>query len=205
MLLQLDPEQPEPWLLVRAVELIRSGGVVVVPTDTVYGLACLLSARQAVKRIYQLKNLNPKKHLALLVGDLGAIATYARGVTTPYYRMLKRVLPGPYTFIFEATKQTPKSMLHKRKTIGIRMPNNPILLALLDSLDEPLMTTSIRTRDEGFVNDPGDIEQEYRGTVDLVIDGGVLLPHPSTVVDLSGSDPVLLRRGKGDVDALQLF
>jgi tRNA threonylcarbamoyl adenosine modification protein (Sua5/YciO/YrdC/YwlC family) len=204
VLLQIDPNEPEPWLLARAADILRRGGVAVIPTDTVYGLACALSAEKAIQRIYALKNLDPKKPLAILVNDMATVNRYARGISTPTYRTMKRVLPGPYTFIFEATRETPKIMLRKRKTIGIRWPDNAIVLSLLAKLDEPLLTTSIRTPEDLFVNDPIEIEVQFAHRVDLVIDGGVLLPQPSTVVDFSGDEPVLLRAGKGDVDALQL-
>ncbi len=204
MLLQIDPNEPEPWLLARAAEILRRGGVAVIPTDTVYGLACSLSAPKATRRIYALKDLDPKKPLAILVADMATISVYAKGIATSTYRMLKRVLPGPYTFVFEATGEVPKIMLRKRKTIGIRMPDNAILLALLAQLDEPLITTSILTLDDSWVNDPTQIEAALGNQVDLVIDGGVVLPEPSTVIDFSEGDPVLLRAGKGDVPALQL-
>jgi tRNA threonylcarbamoyl adenosine modification protein (Sua5/YciO/YrdC/YwlC family) len=204
VLLQLDSNEPEPWLLVRAVDTIRRGGVAVVPTDTVYGLACTLSSHKAIQRIYALKNLDPKKPLAILVADMASVSRYARGISTPTYRMMKRVLPGPYTFIFEATQEIPKIMLRKRKTIGIRMPDNAIILSLLAKLDEPLLTTSIRTPDDQFVNDPLEIDAQLGNQVDLVIDGGILLPHPSTIVDFSSGEAELLRAGKGDVEALQI-
>jgi tRNA threonylcarbamoyl adenosine modification protein (Sua5/YciO/YrdC/YwlC family) len=204
VLLQIDPTEPEPWILARAVDVIRKGGVVVIPTDTVYGLACTLSNHKAIQRIYALKDLDPKKPLAILVADMASVSRYARGISTPTFRMMKRVLPGPYTFIFEATQEIPKIMLRKRKTIGIRMPDNAIVLSLLAELEEPLLTTSIRTPDDQFVNDPFEIESQLGNQVDLVIDGGKLLPQPSTVIDFSSGEPELLRAGKGDVDLLQL-
>lgn len=205
MLLELDPTDPEPWILVRAADVLRRGGVAVVPTDTVYGITCGISHHEAIQRVYALKDMDPKKPLAILVNDVALISRYGRGVTTPVYRMLKRVLPGPFTFIFRASPEIPKIMLRKRKTIGVRVPDNAIALALLEELDEPLLTTSVRTSDDQLVNDPAEIEARLANRVDLVIDGGVLLPQPSTVVDLSGDAPVLVRDGKGDVDALQLF
>lgn len=205
MLVEIDPIEPEPWLIARHVEIIRRGGVAVVPTDTVYGLACGLSHVQAVKRIYQLKDLDPKKELALLVPDMQTIGRFAKGVDTPIFRMMKRVLPGPYTFIFQSSAEVPKIMLRKRKTIGIRLPNSPILLAILAVLDEPLITTSARTPDDDFISDPQTIDDIYGSRVDLVIDGGPLDPEPSTVVDFSEGTPELIRAGKGDVEVLELF
>jgi tRNA threonylcarbamoyl adenosine modification protein (Sua5/YciO/YrdC/YwlC family) len=149
--------------------------------------------------------MDPKKPLAILVGDMTTVGRYARGVTTPYYRVLKRVLPGPYTFVFEASSEVPKIMLRKRRTIGVRMPDNLITLALLAELDRPLLTTSVRTPDDHWVIDPVEVESTLDDRVDLVVDGGPLVATPSTVVDLSGDKPVLIREGKGDVDALELF
>lgn len=205
MLIEIDPFEPEPWLVARGADIIRRGGVAVVPTDTVYGLACGISHLKAVKRIYQLKDLDPKKELALLVPDMQTVGRYAKGVTNPIFRMMKRVLPGPYTFIFQSSPEVPKIMLRKRKTIGIRLPDNPTLLAILAELDEPMITTSIRTPDDDFISDPMTIDDMYGSRVDLVIDGGPLDPEPSTVVDFSEGHPELIRSAKGDVDMLELF
>ena len=205
MILEIDPQDPEPWLVARAADVVAKGGVAVIPTDTVYGLACDITRPDAIERIYALKDLDPKKPLALLVGGMSTVGRYAKGVSTPAYRLLKRVLPGAYTFIFNASTEVPKIMLRKRKTIGIRMPDNPIILSMLAELDNPMITTSIRSPDDDFINDPVVLEEIYGRKVDLVVDGGPLLPHPSTVVDLSGGEPVLIREGKGDVEALELF
>jgi len=205
VIVEVDPTEPEPWLVARAADVVRKGGVAIIPTDTVYGLACGISHDKAIKRIYTLKDMDPKKPLAILVGDMSTVGEYARGVTTPYFRLLKRVLPGPYTFIFEATSEVPKIMLRKRRTIGVRMPDHPITLALLAELDEPLLTTSVRTPDDHWVIEPLEVESTLDDRVDVVVDGGPLVAQPSTVVDLSGSEPVLVREGKGDVAALELF
>jgi tRNA threonylcarbamoyl adenosine modification protein (Sua5/YciO/YrdC/YwlC family) len=205
LIIEIDPVSPEPWLVARAAEVLRKGGVAIIPTDTVYGLACGISHDKAIKRIYALKDMDPKKPLAILVGDMTTIGQYARGVTTPYFRLMKRVLPGAYTFIFEASSEVPKIMLRKRRTIGVRMPDHPITLALLEELDEPLLTTSIRTPDDEWVINPVEVESTFDARVDVVVDGGPLVSVPSTVVDLSGSEPVLVREGKGDVAALELF
>jgi tRNA threonylcarbamoyl adenosine modification protein (Sua5/YciO/YrdC/YwlC family) len=149
--------------------------------------------------------MDPKKPLSILVGDMAMVGRYARGVSTPAFRLLKRVLPGPYTFIFEASPEVPKIMLRKRRTIGIRIPDNPIALALLAEMGEPLLSSSILDPEQAFVNDPEEIDASLGDRVGMVIDGGILTPVPSTVVDLSGSEPVLLREGRGDVETLELF
>jgi tRNA threonylcarbamoyl adenosine modification protein (Sua5/YciO/YrdC/YwlC family) len=205
MILEIDPVEPEPWLLARATQVLREGGVVVMPTDTVYGMTCGITHHEAIRRIYKLKDMDPKKPLSILVGDMAMVGRYARGVSTPAFRLLKRVLPGPYTFIFEASPEVPKIMLRKRRTIGVRMPDNPIALALLQEMGEPLLNSSIRGPEQDFVNDPEEIDASLGDDVEMVIDGGILLPVPSTVIDLSGSEPVLLREGKGDIETLELF
>ena len=205
MIVEIDPTEPESWLVARAADVLRKGGVAIIPTDTVYGLACGISHAKAIKRIYELKNMDSKKPLAILVDDMTTVGQYAKGVTTPYYRLLKRVLPGPYTFIFEASAEVPKIMLRKRRTIGIRMPDHPIALALLAELDEPLLTTSVRTPDDHWVIEPVEVESTLDHRVDVVVDGGPLVATPSTVVDLSGDSPELVREGKGSVEALELF
>ncbi len=205
VIIEIDPTYPEAWLIARAADVLRKGGVAIIPTDTVYGLACGISHEKAIKRIYALKDMDPKKPLAILVGDMTTVGVYARGVTTPYFRLLKRVLPGPYTFIFEATAEVPKIMLRKRRTIGIRMPDHPVTLALLEELDEPLLTTSVRTPDDRWVIEPVEVESTLDDRVDVVVDCGPLEAHPSTVVDLSSGEPVLVREGKGNVEALELF
>lgn len=205
MIVEIDPTEPESWLVARAADVLRKGGIAIIPTDTVYGLACGISHAKAIKRIYELKNMDSKKPLAILVDDMTTVGQYAKGVTTPYYRLLKRVLPGPYTFIFEASAEVPKIMLRKRRTIGIRMPDHPIALALLAELDEPLLTTSVRTPDDHWVIEPVEVESTLDHRVDVVVDGGPLVATPSTVVDLSGDSPVLVREGKGSVEALELF
>jgi tRNA threonylcarbamoyl adenosine modification protein (Sua5/YciO/YrdC/YwlC family) len=203
MLIRIDPNEPEAWLVSKAADILRRGGVGVIPTDTVYGLACSIEHQSSIKRIYKLKDLPPNKPLALLVKDMPTIGKYARNISTPAFRLMKRVLPGPYTFIFKSSPEVPKIMLRKRKTIGIRVPDNPILLALLAELESPLMTTSIRTPEDDFISDPVTIEEIYGAKVDLLVDGGPLSPDPSTVVDFSSGDPELLRAGKGDVEALE--
>lgn len=205
MILEIDPDEPQAWLIARAAEMLRNGGLVVVPTDTVYGLTCGITHPDAIRRIYALKEMDPKKPLSILVTDVKVVGRYARGVSTPVFRMMKRVLPGPYTFIFEASPEVPKIMLRKRKTIGVRIPDHPICQALLEELDEPLLSTSIRDPEDDFVNDPLQIESTYGKKIDVVIDAGPALPNPSTVVDLSGDIPVLIRHGKGSVDALEMF
>lgn len=205
MLLQLNTEQPEHWLVAQVVQVLRRGGVVVIPTDTVYGVTCSIDHTAAVQRIYGLKDMDPKKPLSILVPDMPTLGRYTRSLSTPVFRLMRRVLPGPYTFILEASRDVPRIMLRKRKTIGVRMPDNAISAAILEQLGEPLLSTSIRNPDDQILNDPTEIDLRHGNRIDLVVDGGPLLPVPSTVVDFTGREPILVRAGKGDVDALELF
>jgi tRNA threonylcarbamoyl adenosine modification protein (Sua5/YciO/YrdC/YwlC family) len=205
VLITIDPVEPEPWLIGRVTAALRRGGLVVLPTDTVYALACPLSDEQAIERLYDLKRLPPTRRLSILVPDIAAASRYARGIPNPVHRAMRRVLPGPYTFIFRSSNEVPRIMLHKRRTVGLRIPDSPIALAVLEDLAEPLLSTSVRNDADEWLLDPAAIAEELRSRVDLVVDGGRLAAEPSTVVDLTGDRPVLVRKGKGDVAALELF
>ncbi len=205
MLLTIDPVEPQPWLVARVANLLRQNGIVVIPTDTVYGLACPISSTDAIRRLYEVKGVTAAKRMSLLVADFSTASTYARGITNQVFRMMRRILPGPYTFIFQATGDVPKIMLRKRRTIGLRFPDSAIVRALIEELGEPMLTTSVRNEEDEYVIDAATIDDQIGDQVDAVVDGGPLTNEPSTVVDLSGDEPVLVRTGKGDVDALELF
>ncbi len=199
MLIQVDPQQPEHWLLHRAVSMLRDGGVGIIPTDTVYALAVSIYHKDAIRRVYRLKDLDEKKPLAIMVSDFAQAARYTRGIPNHAFKVLKRALPGPYTFIFDASKEIPKLMLRdNRRTIGIRMPDHPVPLALIADLDEPLLVTSFKGPDGDYLSDAVEIEDSMRGKVDFVIDGGPVYPEPSSIVDFTGSEPEVIREGKGD-------
>ncbi len=204
MLLTIDAKQPEPWLIGRVVNVLRRGGIAVIPTDTVYSLACALNDAAAVDHLYEVKGITPAKHLSILVPDIATASRFTRGITNTMFRTMRRVLPGPYTFIFAASTEVPRVMLRKRRTVGIRLPDSPIVQAVLAELGQPLLTTSVRGQRDEFLLDPAAIEDDLDGQVDLVVDGGLLANEPSTVVDLSGPEPVIVREGKGDVAALSL-
>ncbi len=205
MLLPIDPVEPESWLIGRVANVLRKGGLVVLPTDTVYALTCVFDNDDAIERLYAVKRIAPAKRLSLLVSDIATAARLTRGIPNPVFRTMRRVLPGPYTFIFQASNEVPRVMLRKRRTVGIRIPASPIALATLAEVGSPLLATSVRNASEEWVLDPAVIAEDLRGQADLVVDGGLLTAEPSTVVDLSGDEPVLVRAGKGDVAALELF
>lgn len=196
---QIHAENPQHRLIVQAADIIRKGGLVVYPTDSAYALGCHIGDKDALERIRTLRKLDKNHNFTLMCRDLSEIATYAR-VDNQAYRLIKNHTPGAYTFILEATADVPRRLMHpKRKTIGLRVPDNPIALALLEELGEPLMTSSLLLPGEEFpLTDPYDIRDTLEHFVELVIDGGYCGLEPTTVIDLTESTPQLVRQGKGD-------
>ncbi len=197
--LEVHPQNPQSRLIRQAADLIREGGVVVYPTDSCYALGCHLGDKQAMERIGRIRQIDRHHHFTLVCRDLSEIATYAK-ISNQHYRLLKANTPGPYTFILLATRETPKRLQHeKRRTIGIRVPDHPVPLALLAELGEPLMSsTLLLPGDELPMTDAREIHERLKSQVDCVLDGGNCGFEPTTVVDLEGSVPVVLRQGKGD-------
>lgn len=196
---EIHPENPQTRLLRQAAQIIQSGGIVAVPTDSAYALVCRLDDKAAVERLRRIRGVDEKHHLTLLVRDLSEIALYAR-VDNTQYRQLKAVTPGPYTIILEATRELPRRLSHpQRKTIGIRVPENTILLALLAELGEPLIGTTLQLPgDDHMLSDPEEVQERLGKQIELVIDGGAGTLEPTTIVDLTGPEPELLRAGRGD-------
>jgi len=190
--------QPQPRLIHQAVEIIRAGGVVAFPTDAAYSLGCRIGDAEAVARIRAIREVDERHHFTLMCRDLSEIATYAR-VDNMQFRLLKATTPGSYTFIFEATKELPRRLLHpKRKTIGLRVPDHPVPLALLGELNEPMLTsTLILPGDEHPLNDAEEIRARLERRIELIIDAGTCGREMTTVVDLTGAVPELLRAGRG--------
>ena len=196
----IHPDNPNPRLIRQAAEVLRSGGVIVYPTDSCYALGCHLDDKDAVTRIRQIRNLDEQHHMTLMCRDLSEISRYAL-VDNTKFRLLKSNTPGSYTFILGATKEVPRRLQHpKRSTIGIRIPDHPVALALLEELGEPILSsTLILPEEEGVLNDAERIRELLEKKVDLVIDGGAVGADFTTVIDLTGDVPVLVRRGKGDI------
>ena len=199
---QIHQDDPQSRLINRAVDIIRNGGVVVYPTDSAYALGCQIGNKGALDRIRRIRKLDDKHNFTLVCRDLSEIATYAK-VNNTVYRLLRHTTPGPYTFILRATSEVPRRLMHpKRKTVGLRVPDNPIAAALLAHLGEPLMSvTLIMPGDELPLIDPYDIRETLEHEVDLVIDGGYCGMEPTTVVDLADDIPRILRAGKGDSES----
>lgn len=197
---QIHPDNPQARLIKQAADIVRKGGIVVYPTDSAYAIGCHIGDKKALERIRRIRQLDDKHNFTLVCRDLSELATFAR-VDNTQYRLLKACTPGPYTFILKATAEVPRRLMHqKRKTIGLRVPENPTAQALLAELNEPLMSvTLIMPGDADPLIDPYDIRTLLEHDVDLVIDGGYCGLEMTTVIDLADDDPVLVRQGKGDV------
>ena len=202
MMIKINSQNPQMRLIRRAVEVLQNGGVIAYPTDTVYGFGCSLYNKKAIERIYQIKRSEKNRPFSFICADLKDISLYSK-VSNYGYKTMKRLLPGPYTFILEGTKLVPKIMLTpKRKTAGIRVPNHPIALALVQELGHPIISTSATLPGGEILYDPADIDQKVGKLLDLIVDGGILVSEPSSVIDLTEDVPKIVRQGKGDVSTL---
>jgi tRNA threonylcarbamoyl adenosine modification protein (Sua5/YciO/YrdC/YwlC family) len=204
-LFEVHPEHPQPRLLKQAVALLAKGGVVAVPTDSSYALVCQLDDKSAVDSLRRIRGVDERHHLTLLCRDLSELANYAR-VDNKQYRLLKLATPGPFTFILDATKEVPRRVSHpSRRTIGLRVPDHRTLQALLEEMGQPLLaTTLIMPGEDDPLNDAGDIRDRLQKLIAGVVDAGACAMAPTTVVDLTGDEPVVLRLGQGDVRTLGL-
>ncbi|MFM6906375.1 MAG: L-threonylcarbamoyladenylate synthase [Acinetobacter tjernbergiae] len=202
--LHIHPENPQARLITQAVERIRSGDVVVYPTDAAYAIGCQIGNKSAMERIAQIRNLGAKHQYAIMCCDLSDIATYAK-VDNAMYRLLKANTPAVTTFILAATSEVPKRLMHpKKKTIGLRIPSNPVAQALLKELGEPLLTSTLILPDQKDpLDDPYDIENQLAKRIDVFIDSGFGTLSTTSIVDLSGENPVVVRHGVGDVSAFE--
>jgi len=204
-LFQIHSDNPQLRLIKQATQMLHSGGIVALPTDSCYALVCHLDDKAAVERLRRLRGVDDKHHLTLLCRDLKEIALYAK-VDNQQYRLLKASTPGPYTFILEATKEVPRRLSHpSRKTIGLRVPDNKIVQVLLEELGQPLIGSTLILPDDNMaLNDPEEIRHRLSRQIELVIDGEICDVEPTTVIDLTNEVPLLLRKGRGDVSAFGL-
>jgi tRNA threonylcarbamoyl adenosine modification protein (Sua5/YciO/YrdC/YwlC family) len=203
MLVKLYEQNPDPRVIRKIVELLQHGGVIIYPTDTVYGMGCDITKARAVERVARIKGIKPEKaKFAFICSDLSQLSYFARQVDNTTFKLMKSYLPGPYTFILSASNQVPKSIKHHRKTVGIRIPGNNIILEIVRQLGNPILTTSLKEEDQilEYPTDPELIYEEYGYLVDAVIDGGYGGIVPSTIIDCSGEEPVIIREGLGVVD-----
>lgn len=199
MLLSIHPDNPQPRQINTVVETLRNGGIIIYPTDTIYGLGCDIYNTKATERICRIKNIQPKKaQFSFVCNNLSHLSDYAKSITTPVFRILKNNLPGPYTFILEASKEVPKMLKSKKDTVGIRVPDHPITQAIVQELGHPVMSVSLpMDGDIAYYTDPEMMYEIFGKQVDIVIDGGAGGIIPSTVIDCTSDTPEILREGAG--------
>ncbi len=195
---ELHSQTPQLRFINKAVEILKKGGVIIYPTDTVYGIGCDIFNKEALDRIFKIKNNSDSKLFSFVCSDLKDIAKYAK-VSDYAYRTMKHLLPGPYTFILPAAKLVPKTLWSKRKTVGIRVPNHAVTLKLVEELGNPIISTSATDKNGEIVFDPAQIKNEFNNQVDLMLASGNLNGQPSSVVDLSDEKPLVIREGAGDI------
>ncbi len=196
--IDIRPENPDQRNIDLAVEQLRKGGIVCYPTDTVYGLGASITNKGAIEQISRIKRIANNKLLSFICKDLKDIARYAH-VSNPSYKIMRRCLPGPFTFVLPATSETPKLLSQKRRTVGIRIPDSKLCQLLVDQLGTPILSTSVPAGPDEILNDPYEIERRMGDKLDLILNGGILVSDPSTVVDLTDYEPKIIREGAGDL------
>lgn len=198
MLIPVNPDNPQPRSIRQIADKLRNGGVICYPTDTVYGIGCDIFNQKAVKKVFQIKKRPMNKPFSFMCSSLRNVSDYAH-VSNMAYRIMRKALPGPFTFVLPAAKIVPRIMITKQKTVGIRVPANNICIELIAALGNPILTTSAILDEDQPLSEAFEFEELLGNAVDLVIDGGMVYPDPSTVIDFSGNDPEILRQGKGDI------
>ena len=199
MLIRIHPDNPQPRLIKQVVEVLKKGGIIVYPTDTIYGLGCDIFQHRAVERICSIKNVEPQKaQLSFVCYDLSDLSKYAKQLPTPVYRTLKQYLPGPFTFILEASKEVPKILKTKKDTIGLRIPDNKIARCIVEELGNPILSASLPGENVEDYTDPEIIHDKFEKLVNIIIDGGIGGVIPSTIIDYTKGQPELIREGAGE-------
>lgn len=199
MLLRIHPDNPQPRLIRQIVDTLRNGGIIIYPTDTIYGLGCDIFQHKAIERIARIKKVDPQKaQLSFVCSDLSHLSDFAKQIPTSTYRLLKEYLPGPYTFILPASKMVPKILQSKKDTIGLRIPENNIAHAIVKELGRPILSASLPGEQVEDYTDPEVMYENFMNEVDIVIDGGAGGTIPSTIIDCTGGEPVVLRQGLGE-------
>ncbi|NMB64199.1 MAG: threonylcarbamoyl-AMP synthase [Spirochaetes bacterium] len=199
MIVLINESNPQKRFIKKAKEILEEGGIIIFPTDTVYAYGCDINDKRAIERLYHIKRIPKNKPLSFIFSDISEISQYVRNVSDQAFKIMKKAFPGPYTFIFQASKLVPKIAITNQKTIGVRIPDNNIALELVQALGHPIMTASVSTKEGDYVIDPVDLDKEYRNAVDMILSCGPKASDPSTVVDFSGGDIKIVRKGKGEL------
>lgn len=203
MKLEIHPSNPDARKIAQAAEIIKKGGIIVFPTDTIYALGCDLDNNKAIEKVCRILGKKPERaNLSLICADLSALSQYTAPINSTVFKLMKHCLPGPYTFLLKASRLVPKLFQTNKKTVGIRVPDNKIVHALLEQLPYPLVSASIHAEDEviDYLTDPDEIYEKFQGQIDVMIDGGAGGNEPSTIIDCIDGEPILVREGKGEVD-----
>jgi len=199
MILAINEQNPQLRLINRAKEILEGGGIIIFPTDTVYAYGCDIKDKQAIEKIYRLKKMDKHKPLSFIFTEISEISNYTRNISTEAYKIMKKAFPGPYTFIFNASKLVPKFVVTNQKTVGVRIPDNNIAINLAKALGRPILATSVSGLNGEYIIEPGDIEKRYKNEIDLVIDCGPKISSPSTIVDMTEYKFKIIREGKGEL------
>lgn len=199
MIFVINEKNPQTRLISKTKDILEEGGVIIFPTDTVYAYGCDIKDKRAIEKIYRLKKMDKKKPLSFIFTDISEISEYVRNVSDEAFKIMKKAFPGPYTFIFLASRLVPKIVVTNQKTIGVRIPDNNIALDIVRALGRPILATSVFNLSGEYLIDPRELEKVFRNEVDLVIDAGPKPAEPSTVADLSGDEIVVIREGKGEI------
>ena len=202
MLLSINPLNPQARRIQQVVDVLQNDGIIIYPTDTVYGLGCSILSKKAMKRIYQIKKMNQKKPLTFICANQTEVQEYTQGIPTDVFKLLRRKLPGPYTFVFKASKIVPKMMLTPRSTVGLRWPDHPIANEIVSAFGHPILSSSLRISADELYDDPHELHEKYKKQVDLIVDGGVIFAENSTIIDFSHGTAEISRMGKGSVEWL---
>ena len=202
MLLSINPLNPQARRIQQVVDVLQNDGIIIYPTDTVYGLGCSIFSKKAMKRIYQIKKMNERKPLTFICANQTEVQEYTQGIPTDVFKLLRRKLPGPYTFVFKASKIVPKMMLTPRSTVGLRWPDHPIANEIVSAFGHPILSSSLRISADELYDDPHELHEKYKKQVDLIVDGGVIFAENSTIIDFSYGSVEISRMGKGSVEWL---
>lgn len=204
MIFQINEQNPQKRFINKTVDILESDGVIIYPTDTVYAYGCDICSKQAIEKLYRLKKIDRKKPLSFMFTDISQINEYVRNMSNDAFKALKKLTPGPYTFIFQASKLVPRLVLTKQKTVGIRIPDNNIALDIVNQLGRPILSAGINKADGDYIDNPSELEKQYRNDVDLVIDAGIKKTDVSTIIDYSSGRGVLVRSGCGSIAGLKI-